>query len=215
MQSGVYVIVHVESGKLYVGSAVNLRKRLGEHRRILRLGRHDSKRLQAAWNKYGESAFAFAVLQYRPVNQLLPTEQRWIDEFDATGPRGYNTCPVAGNCLGVKKSPEAIAKVVAAHKGKKLSPEHIAAIKAANTGRPKPPGFGARVSAAKKGTKCNHNGPDALAKISAALKGRRQSPELVAKRTAAITGRKRTLEQIARMREARWGKRAAVQGTLF
>jgi group I intron endonuclease len=59
-ESGVYQILCVPTGKAYVGSAVNLAKRWQEHRWMLRRGQHHSQYLQRAWDKYGETAFAFS-----------------------------------------------------------------------------------------------------------------------------------------------------------
>jgi hypothetical protein len=93
--SGVYQIRCVPTGKVYVGSAVNLWKRWEQHRRSLRKGQHGNRYLQAAWNKYGEESFDFSVLEFVDVIDLLRAEQEWID---ATGcvdkDIGFNIVPV-------------------------------------------------------------------------------------------------------------------------
>lgn len=48
--SGVYAIRHLLSGKCYVGSAKNMRRRWGRHRADLVAGSHHSVKLQRAWN---------------------------------------------------------------------------------------------------------------------------------------------------------------------
>lgn len=94
--SGVYQIRCIPTGKIYIGSAVNLRKRWEEHRRSLRKGKHRNRYLQAAWNKYGEENFEFSVLEFVGVSSLLHVEQEWID---ATGcvdkEMGFNISPTA------------------------------------------------------------------------------------------------------------------------
>jgi GIY-YIG catalytic domain-containing protein len=77
--SGVYQIRCVPTGKIYVGSAVDLRKRWEQHRRSLRKGEHGNRYLQAAWSKYGEENFAFEILEFVDVSYLLEAEQEWID----------------------------------------------------------------------------------------------------------------------------------------
>lgn len=77
--SGVYQIRCVPTGKIYIGSAVNLRKRWEQHRRGLRKGDHGNRYLQSAWNKYSEENFAFEVLELVDVSDLMEAEQEWID----------------------------------------------------------------------------------------------------------------------------------------
>jgi len=77
--SGVYQIRCIPTGKIYVGSAVNLFKRWYDHRRTLRKGEHGNRYLQHAWDKYGEKQFAFEILELVDVSYLLEVEQEWID----------------------------------------------------------------------------------------------------------------------------------------
>ncbi len=104
-QSGIYSITHKKSGKRYIGSAVNIEKRWSVHRCHLRKGTHHSRHLQSAWNKYGESAFAFEVVATCEKDELTAQEQFWIDAFQtANRKHGYNVSPTAGNCTGVEIS---------------------------------------------------------------------------------------------------------------
>jgi len=102
---GIYAIRHIESEKVYVGSASNISKRWHRHRKDLRLGRHPNKHLQAAWTMYGEDAFVFEVLEL--TNDLDIREQFWMDYMECTNPKkGYNYCPIARSTHGVKRGPE-------------------------------------------------------------------------------------------------------------
>lgn len=77
----IYKIINAVNGKFYVGSTTNTAERFRVHRRRLRKGTHHTKHLQAAWNKYGEDAFVFHVVETVPENQSLElAEQRWLDE---------------------------------------------------------------------------------------------------------------------------------------
>lgn len=61
--SGIYGIFHKESGRAYIGSAVNISRRWYRHRNELKSNTHHCLYLQRAWNKYGEEAFEFKVLE--------------------------------------------------------------------------------------------------------------------------------------------------------
>ena len=61
-QSGVYMVINLRTGHCYFGESGNVRLRLKRHRYHLRLGCHANKALQASWNDYSESDFAFCTL---------------------------------------------------------------------------------------------------------------------------------------------------------
>lgn len=103
MNSGIYKIQHVLSGKVYIGSAVNLSRRFKEHRVLLKANRHHSSKLQNAWNKYGSDGFIFEILLVCEKQNLIMYEQAFIDFHDACK-EGYNSAPKAGSCLGKKHS---------------------------------------------------------------------------------------------------------------
>ena len=95
--SGVYVITCAATGEQYIGSAVNLRQRWTTHRHGLNKNRSPSKKLQAAWNKYGEHQFSFSpILLCSPENTLL-YEQLAID---ALAPL-LNTRKIAASNVGL------------------------------------------------------------------------------------------------------------------
>jgi len=89
--SGIYQIRCLRTGKIYVGSAVNLRARWDFHRRALAINQHHNPHLQAQWNLYGEEGFEFSVLQYVEETQLLTIEQCWIERTGCVNPNiGFN-----------------------------------------------------------------------------------------------------------------------------
>jgi group I intron endonuclease len=202
-QSGIYWIVRIGSGQSYVGSAINFVRRWAEHRRLLEAGKHHSRHLQNAWNKYGPDAFQFDILARVPriegentadfKARLLAEEQACIDTFLVVGETGYNILPTAGSCLGRTLSPKTRAAISVALKGRPLSPEHCAklsvAVSAAKKGRPLSPEHCAKLSvamsAANRGRKLS---PESIAKLSVAMsaanRGRKLSPESIAKRGA-------------------------------
>lgn len=80
--AGIYEIVHVASGKRYIGNSRNVSNRFYAHRYALRNDRHFCPYLQNAWNKHGESAFEFRLIErcLDEVVALLAREQVWIDK---------------------------------------------------------------------------------------------------------------------------------------
>lgn len=82
---------------LYIGSAVHLVGRRGDHLKRLRKGTHNNKFLQHAFDKHGD-AFQFEILLLCDPSDLLRCEQYFIDTLK---PR-YNIARVAGSVLGFK-----------------------------------------------------------------------------------------------------------------
>lgn len=87
------------------------------------------QRLQNAWNKYGEDAFKFEIVEIieNPTRELLEQkEQYWINYYNSANRKiGFNIRKVATSNLGFKHSEETKQKMRLAHLGKKQSPEHI------------------------------------------------------------------------------------------
>lgn len=91
MDSGIYSILNKSNGKVYVGQAVKTNRRLSNHKSALRGNHHTNKHLQSSWNKYGEDAFEFNVLEYCSEKSLDCAEKWWIHHFSATNrEKGYN-----------------------------------------------------------------------------------------------------------------------------
>ena len=113
------------NGKIYVGSAKNLRKRKNEHFTKLRNNNNKSSHLQNAWNKYGEHNFDFEILQFvKNEKDLINCEQFWIDKTNCNNKKyGYNIRLKARSNLGIKYDPEAGRKISKANKGRKWSIE--------------------------------------------------------------------------------------------
>lgn len=112
MKTGIYAIEHVESGKVYIGSAVDFVRRWGLHRYQLRRNKHHSNYLQHAWNKYGEGAFEFRKLITCEKEDLIFWEQLFINGHKAADMVfGYNSSPTAGNSLGWRPTPEQLVNM--------------------------------------------------------------------------------------------------------
>lgn len=216
MASGIYAIINTHTGHWYVGQSQNIRKRRVAHLSSLRKGKHENSRLQRAWTKYGEDAFAFEALILAPVYLLNDLEQAYLDDPETSElniarcaevpARGLRHTPEAKAKIGEASrnmSPDHRAKISAAHKGRKLSSEHKAKLK----GRKRSPETRERIRMAATGRKMS---AEAIAKMVASKKGYRATPETKAKQSAALKGRQITEEhkaKIAVTRRARgsWG----------
>lgn len=120
--SGVYQILNVVNGKMYIGSAAFISKRWSWHIQALKRGKHHSILMQRAWNKYGESNFQFTILQIVDVKELIGIEQKWMNASKCANPKfGYNIYPIAGRPLGKKLSEAHKLKISIGGKGKKRS----------------------------------------------------------------------------------------------
>lgn len=102
---GVYAIRHVDSRWAYIGSSRNIYSRWRTHKSELRRGKHPCPHLQNAWNKYGESAFQFEVLEscFDDPVILMSLEQNWLDRCTA---KLYNAARFADPATGRKMSEE-------------------------------------------------------------------------------------------------------------
>lgn len=110
--TGVYCWRNIRNGKRYVGSAARgFKARWWVHIAELKTGRHHSRHLQHAWDKYGSRSFVFQILERCPPERCLEREQWWLDHFDAADPeKGYNMSPTVSSRLGMKSSAETVAK---------------------------------------------------------------------------------------------------------
>jgi group I intron endonuclease len=96
--SGIYQIQCIPTGKIYVGSAINLALRWRLHVRQLTSGKHHNKHLQNAWDCYGSDNFEFAILERVEKHNLLAAEQVWIDKTGcANRDVGFNLYRFAGS----------------------------------------------------------------------------------------------------------------------
>lgn len=152
--SGIYRITCTVTKKIYIGSAINLRKRRKEHFRTLRRKTHSNQYLQNAWNKYGEQSFTFEVVEYVLPLSLTAREQYWLDKIKPFGRKGFNLAPTAGSTLGCKRSPASLetrAKMRKSQTGRTHSAETIEKMRLAAFNRIRSPELGAHISDGKIG----------------------------------------------------------------
>ena len=112
IQSGIYIIQNLVDHKVYVGSALNLRRRYINHFALLRKGSHPNDHLQNAWNKRGEENFIFWIVEsVQSKDQLLVREQFYLDMFQNYAFGMYNFYLAANSPLGSVRSDEAKRKI--------------------------------------------------------------------------------------------------------
>jgi group I intron endonuclease len=147
--AGVYAIVNLINGNMYVGSAISnkIANRFDKHL----YGGSGSKLVKNAVKKYGLSSFAFILLGTIPEivtkedNQsLLNLENHYIDMLKPK----YNIAPQAGNTLGMKHtdetkyfmklnySSERREAIGSLNRGNKLLPSTIELLRAVALARP-------------------------------------------------------------------------------
>jgi group I intron endonuclease len=93
---GIYSITHISSGKIYIGSSVNLKARLRLHARQLSQNKHSNAYLQACWNRYGSDDFIINIIELFNSSDdiskmLLEREAYWINHFETyIRDKGFN-----------------------------------------------------------------------------------------------------------------------------
>lgn len=233
MTSGVYQILNIKNGKKYIGSSVNIEDRWNQsHLRLLRQGTHQNSHLQNAWNKYGEEAFVFSIIEECDPECLIEKEQSLLPEdktYGALKKNGfYNESPTAGSLLGVKHSEQSRLNMSIAHRDQQVSEEARKKISEKTKASWQNPEFREKALKGRKGRKMSQesinkylesrkNGKgwtiteETRKKMSDKKKGkvpwntgRKLSPETIAKRQAT---RKRRQEErmIAEMQAAQNG----------
>lgn len=144
-KTGIYTIENRENGHTYVGSAVDFAARRRLHLHLLRHDKHHSPYLQRAFNKYGEEAFVFTLIEEAPRERLFERETYWIQTLLPE----YNGNNITATRLGMTTSeltkqklreynlrPEVVAKKKAELTGHPVAPETVEQIKAARAKQP-------------------------------------------------------------------------------
>lgn len=86
----IYRILNTVTGKSYIGKTKQERQRRATHFSMLRKNRHYNKKLQRSFDKHGERAFDFTVLEKGISNgNCSEREIYWINHFDSFQ-NGYN-----------------------------------------------------------------------------------------------------------------------------
>lgn len=97
--AGVYQVKNLVTGKVLLGSSLNLEGPLNRHKFMLKIGSHTNKALQKDWNEFGSEKFAFEILEeaqrkdvpgFNLADELTLLEMIWLEKLQPFGERGYN-----------------------------------------------------------------------------------------------------------------------------
>lgn len=122
-KTGIYKITNTKNGKFYIGSSVQITRRIIGHINQLNKNSHVNRHLQSAWCQYGPDAFIFERIEkVKDKSKLIEREQYYLDTLlyaqdyiknndNRFLELGYNLNPVAGSNLGVKYSEESKKKM--------------------------------------------------------------------------------------------------------
>lgn len=101
------------TGKIYVGSAQNIKRRLTSYYTISFLEQETSMYICRSLLKHGYSSFGLSILEYCSVENLVQREQYYIDTLKP----GYNICKTAGSTLGKAHSEDTKGRISVSKKG--------------------------------------------------------------------------------------------------
>jgi group I intron endonuclease len=184
--AGVYVITHTPSGREYVGSTTNLRRRAAEHLSNLRCGLHRSTLLQDDFDRDGAEAFGIGVLAISSIEYAHDLESRYLAAY-AKVDTHYNTRVVPG----IKALRGAEQKAEMSRRNGRVHRHHTEAAKKrigdASRGKVNSPETRARMSASQTLRFALHPlSAESKELARLALIGRPQSQETRAKRSATL-----------------------------
>jgi predicted GIY-YIG superfamily endonuclease len=121
---GIYKIINTITNKVYIGSSVNLEKRVNGHFSSLRSNKHENKHLQYSFNKYGESAFRADILKTFSKNEITQRELRnvetkYISKYNSNDSSfGYNISSVGIGTTLKEFTEERKRKISEANRGR-------------------------------------------------------------------------------------------------
>ena len=109
----IYVIENKNSDKFYIGRTNDPAARKRGHLSELRRGVHGNPRLQASFNKHGEAAFEFKVVDSAPSDCIHEKEAEWFAAFDCNKDYLYNCHfeTFGGPKIFKPHTPESAAKI--------------------------------------------------------------------------------------------------------
>ena len=96
---GVFVIRNLVSGKIFVGSSMDLGAIFNRTRFQLAAGAHPNKELETDWRNLGAAKFEFEVAEelvpredpnFDYASELELLEDVWLEKLQPYGDRGYN-----------------------------------------------------------------------------------------------------------------------------
>lgn len=108
-KAGIYVFINNKTNQLYVGSSINLTKRMVSYYYYYNSDRPSQLAIIRAMKKYGLDNFSLGIKEFCDGDPkiCIDLEQKWIDYYKPK----YNVLTTAGNSFGYKHSIETINKL--------------------------------------------------------------------------------------------------------
>lgn len=129
MDTGIYIIKNNINDKTYIGSSINIKKRINRHFSDLKFNRHKNIIFQRLYNKHTNNIIlSYEILEICSSDKLIEREQFYINTY-----RGVllNINKIANSRLGLNNSLDHNKKISKSLKGHKISKE--TKIKISNT----------------------------------------------------------------------------------
>ena len=104
---GIYKIENIINGNFYIGSSIQLIRRFKTHKERLIKNKHGNIILQRSWNKHGEKAFVFTIIEYCSKENIIEREQYYLDFLKPY----YNIAPIAYSSAGIIRRQETKDKI--------------------------------------------------------------------------------------------------------
>lgn len=108
-KSGVYMLINNITKEFYIGSSLNLTKRMVSYYYYTNSDKLSKIVIIRAMKKYGLENFSLGILEFckNDSKVCLNLEQKWLDKYKPK----YNVLNVAGNSFGFKHSLDTIIKL--------------------------------------------------------------------------------------------------------
>lgn len=107
-KSGVYVFINNITNEIYVGSSVDLTRRMRSYYYMAdNSDKSTNSIIIRAFRKYGLNNFSLGIKEFCSPQDCIKLEQKWINYYKPF----YNILDIAGNSLGFKHTPETIEKL--------------------------------------------------------------------------------------------------------
>lgn len=222
--AGIYKLICNNNGKVYIGKATNLYKRINRHKNCAKFTTN-KYRLQNAITKHGWENFSVEILEIfenfdgvGDNDRLLDRESHYIKLFESTNhDKGYNICEystdtggkplsdkhkesIKQSLLGRTFSDETKEKMRQSQLGKKMSDEQKEKLRHVNLGKNLTDETKEKIRIANTG---REKSPETREKLRLANVGKKRSEEMKNK----LRGRKLSPEHVEKVRKARLGKK--------
>lgn len=100
MNSGIYKIINLSNGKVYIGQSVYLNQRLIRHKYQLLSGSHSNRHLQKSFDKHGAANFYFVILELVNRKELNDKEEYYMITYGSCQKiSGYNQKSSGANSI--------------------------------------------------------------------------------------------------------------------